>query len=873
MKRKLAVVITAALAVAEGRNWNATSVANSTAGVSAECSASTSTVFIPYTETVTATALSSPNSIEGAVIVSGSSSSTSYTTVSAITTIVSRTTVVTVQETSPAPPGLPSDATTVTATVPVFSTVQAAQVSTSASSLSSPAPPYTFRVTGGSTVWQNGAAPSSGASLNIATSFVTVSPVPLASASPPQLSAAAEESRTKPLTTFTPPAYSSTTFSVLSSALTTTLTSTRYITRSLSRVSPPASSRTGFPGMTSAGWNTTSEAAASATEVFSTPPPRFTKFTRVVYFGHDDITTSTSTQLVTATIGEVILQTVSPVLSGSVSTMSGAGQPITMTYTLGTTGFSYSTSIAFPSGPDRTGSAGSQASVAGTTVTNVTTTATSILYSVQTSSSSGTVLPSSGIHQTIGAASETASTRLIPTTRLASATFSSSANSTRAVVGVDSSQPASTSAAADTSIASITKANSTSTVNLASSLLDTSSHVLPNPNPGATTNALSTTATGLATSARASGPPGSASAASSLGTSSSSGTATLISSNTIPASGYISSRVSVSTALISAADATASTRTTTVLSPTVQSDAATATTGSSTGTSSVPRSTGASNTAVQTPSSVSTSTSFATSTYLSTSSLRSLNSSASASLTSSAISPASTCGEQGNFTMNFDDLPTFRPGSARLIRRQITSWNGTRSPNGGNGTSDITQQPPLSLRPYRHMLFSGGYVYAPPPVEPFAPASPPNVAVFLANGTGLKAGPAPPMQDGLEPGEIADGPYHEGNPAFFFDAHSAALGCDSQTAPCAMEITGYTWNNTVKDDVPTYSKNFTLPACESYRNCQLTKVEFPETFRNLSGIRMRAVRGSEPRTFFVDDIKARWADSSCGAGKTRQNSP
>ncbi|KAF2211324.1 hypothetical protein CERZMDRAFT_43470 [Cercospora zeae-maydis SCOH1-5] len=222
--------------------------------------------------------------------------------------------------------------------------------------------------------------------------------------------------------------------------------------------------------------------------------------------------------------------------------------------------------------------------------------------------------------------------------------------------------------------------------------------------------------------------------------------------------------------------------------------------------------------------------------------------------------------------MNFDDLPTFRPGSARLIRRQTTSWNVTSSPNGGNGTSDITQQPPLSLRPYRHMLFSGGYVYAPQPVEPFAPASPPNVAVFLANGTGLKAGPAPPMQNGLEPGEIADGPYHEGNPAFFFDAHSAALGCDSQTAPCAMEVTGYTWNSTVKDDVPTYSKNFTLPACESYRNCRLTTVEFPETFRNLSGIRLRAVRGSEPRTFFADDIKARWADSSCDAGKTRQKS-
>ena len=128
------------------------------------------------------------------------------------------------------------------------------------------------------------------------------------------------------------------------------------------------------------------------------------------------------------------------------------------------------------------------------------------------------------------------------------------------------------------------------------------------------------------------------------------------------------------------------------------------------------------------------------------------------------------------------------------------------------------------------------------------------------------------MENGLEPGEIGDGPYHDGNSAFFFDARSAAMGCDSYTTPCTMEVTGYTWNNTMKDDVPTLGQNYTLPPCQNAPNCKLTPVDFPPTFRNLSGIRMRAVTGSEPRTFFVDDLKARWSDSSCAAGNTRQSS-
>jgi hypothetical protein len=135
----------------------------------------------------------------------------------------------------------------------------------------------------------------------------------------------------------------------------------------------------------------------------------------------------------------------------------------------------------------------------------------------------------------------------------------------------------------------------------------------------------------------------------------------------------------------------------------------------------------------------------------------------------------------------------------------------------------------------------------------------------------MKAGQQP---NDLAPGEIADGPYHEGDPAFFFDAFETYLGCDNAgPEPCMMEATRYMWDTEARDDVPSLTQNYTLPACEGYRQCQLTRVVFPPTFRNMSGIRMRATKGGRPRMFFMDDMKMRWTDDSCAAGMRRQKSP
>lgn len=876
----------------------------------ASAACSTSTVFIPFTETITSTTPASVAPGETVATTQSSSVPTLYSTISTFTTTVSRITTVTAIASSSTPPAITPATTTVTATVSVISTVTASSPFTSTTATTSTGgPSYSFYVTDGSTVWQNGVAPSSGASLDIVTTSVAVVPMPatLPPTSSSSMMSSSEASR--PLTTFTPPAYSSTTFSVLSSALTTTLTSTHYITRSLSRVSlPAASSRTSFTGVNSAGWNASSTQFAAASTPIASASPRFTRFTRMVYFGHNDITTSTSTQLVTATIGEPPGSSSYTVASSSIVGPTGA--PVTLSYTVGTSGISYSTSISFSSALAGLPSTYPTAAAMSTQLSNGTTLATSVLTSGQ--SGTGTVTdPSDGIHQTIGAASSQEATNEISrsNSRVYTSPLASSQSGTfaTATVPIGSSSDAvytitTVSSGLGTTV-TITMIRSASTPTL--TVVDGTTYgVTPSTIPRASANSIFTR---VSVSPTLIGSPG---ALSGLQTSPTNGfTTEIVQTSSAAADRSSFSRNTVSSGLNTLSSGTtqpsasresidtgaAASRTSDLISSTISSDLVSmrssetsAALGSSSSVRALPSSpvassevkpsitssestevTTASRTSLSSESSVSTSP-FSSRSPTSRNTTSLITSTLMVPSSPTTASPIASCGEQGNFTMDFDSLPNFGR-RVRLHKRQNSTSNGT-VPNSGNGTTDITQQPPLGIRPYKHMLFSGGYVYAPQPVEPFAPSSPPNVAAFLANSTGLKAGPAPPLQNGLEPGEIADGPYHNGNPAFFFDARSAALGCDSQSTPCTMEVTGYTWNDTMKDDVPTHVQNYTLPACEGYRNCQLTPVDFPPTFRNLSGIRMRAVRGSEPRTFFVDDIHARWADSSCDAGIARENS-
>lgn len=211
--------------------------------------------------------------------------------------------------------------------------------------------------------------------------------------------------------------------------------------------------------------------------------------------------------------------------------------------------------------------------------------------------------------------------------------------------------------------------------------------------------------------------------------------------------------------------------------------------------------------------------------------------------TSAMAASTEACGEVGSFVLSFDDLPSFNP----------------------QNQTDITQQPPV-FSPYHHLSFSEGYVYAPKPTEPFSPVSSPNVAVFLASGSGMRASGA------LHQGEIGDGP-RSSLPAYWFDAFSVYIGCDNAgPSNCTVSLTGYTWSPSANDEVQSVQQNTTISPCPGFKDCQLEKVDFPSSFRGLSGLQIQASVEGESQMFFVDNLVLGWTNNTCAAGQQRSSS-
>jgi len=121
-----------------------------------------------------------------------------------------------------------------------------------------------------------------------------------------------------------------------------------------------------------------------------------------------------------------------------------------------------------------------------------------------------------------------------------------------------------------------------------------------------------------------------------------------------------------------------------------------------------------------------------------------------------ASSANSSCSnDPAQFTVDFDDLPSFSTGP---------------------GDTDI---PPI-FNPYRKLYWEGHYGYVPPPTDPFPPHSPPQLAVYRGHGLSLNSsiGAGRKLTGGLGSGPRAV--YS----AYWFDALSAWLG------KCFPEVTG-----------------------------------------------------------------------------------
>ena len=167
------------------------------------------------------------------------------------------------------------------------------------------------------------------------------------------------------------------------------------------------------------------------------------------------------------------------------------------------------------------------------------------------------------------------------------------------------------------------------------------------------------------------------------------------------------------------------------------------------------------------------------------------------------------------------------------------------------------------------MYFSNGYVYAPPPRDPFPPISGSRLVMFLTNETGPSNNP---NAGGQRPGEIGAGD-RASESAFWFNVYSAYLGCDNAGPhDCNMLITGYVWQADTQDEVLVFQQAVSLPPCPGFQNCKLQPITFAKSMVNLSGIQIQASVDGEERMWYMDDLAMGWSNNTCAAGLLRLRS-
>jgi hypothetical protein len=202
------------------------------------------------------------------------------------------------------------------------------------------------------------------------------------------------------------------------------------------------------------------------------------------------------------------------------------------------------------------------------------------------------------------------------------------------------------------------------------------------------------------------------------------------------------------------------------------------------------------------------------------------------------------CGEAGNFILNFDDTTVDSTGVG------VLAVNGLKNP-------------------YHHLFYANGYTYVPDKWEPYPAVSQPNVAMFLPLTGRLM--PNQPFSGTLLPGELGAGPRASVS-AYWFHAYSGYFGCAlSGITPCVLRISGYRYDEVLKEEVLVAEQNSTIPACWGYIKCRLTQVTFNDQFRGLSGIQFNAFTAGLgiPQVHMMDDLALEWYNNTCAAGILR----
>ncbi|KAL8807333.1 MAG: hypothetical protein Q9200_004713 [Gallowayella weberi] len=177
--------------------------------------------------------------------------------------------------------------------------------------------------------------------------------------------------------------------------------------------------------------------------------------------------------------------------------------------------------------------------------------------------------------------------------------------------------------------------------------------------------------------------------------------------------------------------------------------------------------------------------------------------------------------------------------------------------------AETTDIPPI-FNPYHKLFFNGGFGYVPPPDDPFAPISPPQLAVYNYHNDSSSS---QSIDAGLEiHGELGAGPrVHES--AYWIDAYSVWIGCaNGGPTDCQIDLIGY-------DAFNAAIARMTLlqPPCPGLVNCKLAQITFPGDFRDLAGLQVLAYVNKSPVTFYMDDLSLEWSNNTCAAQLERSS--
>jgi hypothetical protein len=172
------------------------------------------------------------------------------------------------------------------------------------------------------------------------------------------------------------------------------------------------------------------------------------------------------------------------------------------------------------------------------------------------------------------------------------------------------------------------------------------------------------------------------------------------------------------------------------------------------------------------------------------------------------------------------------------------------------------------------LYWSQGFAYAPPPSDPYAPISPPKLAVFVtdqsANVHPVNTTSPPGPGDDVD-GQFGAGPNFANN-AFWINAYSAYVGCaNAGPAQCELTINGYGYEPNFGNTVLVARQTAYQPPCPGLVNCELLYIEFGPEFNALTSLQVVATLPGNATlvTWYMDNLAIGWTNTTCAAASER----